>query len=62
MRILLFFVVMLIANPAFAVDLFTPAPNDKAMYVLSQIFGDLGVFGSGNDAIASGMEIFWVGF
>lgn len=48
----------LIANPVFATNLFDPSPNDKAMYLLSQLFGDLEVFGAGNDAMVAGMTVY----
>lgn len=57
MKYLIFFA-LLICNPAYADNIFDPSANDKAMYVLSQIFGDLGIFGAGNDAMVAGMTVY----
>lgn len=58
LKLLAVFMAICMCEPAFAMNLFDPVSNDKAMYLLSNIFGKLGIFGIGNDALATGIEVF----
>lgn len=58
LKLLAVFLAIIVCEPAFATNLFEPVANDKSMYLFSNIFGKLEVFGMGNDALVAGITMF----